>query len=359
MKHFRNLVLGLVFITLLIVANSQVVFATSPTDSEFFPLGTIELDTTNTNINIGGLVPAGRDGDFSPEGYGTCEFVELINNVLQFLFVIASLIAVIIFIYAGFLMVASKGDVAQITKSKGMFMNVTIGFVIMLSAFLIVNTVLGVLLGTGSPALNWQSIECSYAHTAGEVDEFSLVLERYEFLGWKFVGGDTEGIPVGGRGGGGGNCSVIINTNNPCYPSKLGCFTNTEYASMVCNIESSGGYARSVSATDLCKDGNSFSGGLFQINVLANHSRIPGCSGDFFEKTGQSAQGDCNEEKTNSKGVTYCAFRNCTITNQDMYETCMNAIMDPVTNIEIACGLYANGGWNHWLTSARICNVIN
>ena len=126
-----------------------------------------------------GLVPVGTE-NYSPQGYGTCELVELVNNVIAFLFTIASLIAVIVFVYAGFLLVSSRGNVAQIEKAKGLFSNAIIGFIIMLSAFLIVNTIMSMLLGSDSPVLNWKKIECSYANEPGEAT-FGIDLSSNEY----------------------------------------------------------------------------------------------------------------------------------------------------------------------------------
>ena len=155
--------------------------------------------------------------------------------------------------------------------------------------------------------------------------------------------------------GGGGSCSVP--TSGACAPSNMNCFSNPTDASRVCNLESSGGNYQAVSGSDLCADGRSFSGGLWQINVLANHSKIPGCSGDFFVKNGNSAQGRCLRNTTNSNGVSYCAVRDCRITNVSMYNYCMGETLKPEVNTAVACELYGNGGWRHWITSARACSV--
>jgi hypothetical protein len=78
-----------------------------------------------------------------------CTFVslmQLVDNVLSFLTnVIAFPLAVITFTYAGFLyMTTAVSD--QRSRAKGMMVKVVIGFAVLLSANLIVKTVLGVLL---------------------------------------------------------------------------------------------------------------------------------------------------------------------------------------------------------------------
>ncbi len=323
-----------------------------------------------------GLVPACPVGDttcteaYHPDNYGICEVVALSNNVIRFLVGLIALIATIALVYRGYQMVMSMGNPTALTKAKDLVVNVLVGMVIMLSAFLVVNTVMGILVGQDSALLNWNSFTCQYANEVGDAvtsieyqntytnevvyEDNWIVVDRYNYVnGYSTVVGGSNYI------GGGGSCSVISDPQNACYPMNLTCFGNTSDASKICNLESSGGNPNAISSTDICEDGRSFSGGLFQINVLANYNLIPGCSGGFFVKEGSSAQGDCAKYVTNSKGVTYCAVRKCQITDVPKYTACMNAVLNASTNIKIACSLYANGGWRrHWETSAKTCGVI-
>lgn len=287
------------------------------------------------------LVPLQCSGINAPVTCGTCEFFDLVRNVIEFIIVVASSIAVLIFMYAGFLYLTSGGSMEKAKKANSMFTSVVIGYILILAAFLIVDLIMQTLVSEEFPSiLNWNDdIECIYP----------TVPEKRGFT-------NSELLFESGAGVAGGSCSVM--ENGACAQSKLGCFGDTTAASKVCNLESGGGRVKIQSATDLCKDGKSFSGGVFQINVLANHSKIPGCSDDFFEKKGSSAQGDCLLPKTNSKGVEYCAIRDCKITNESKYDQCMKQIYDEKTNLEIACNLYSNGGFTHWQTSAKACSVL-
>ncbi len=320
-----------------------------------------------------GLVPACPVGEpncadpYSADNYGPCELVALVNNVVSFLIGIASVLAVITFVYAGYIMVLSQGNPSQIGKAKELFVNVLIGYVILLTAFLVVNTILSMMVGSTSSLLNWNQIECSYAYRAGvpttEMEalgqetvsamnfEGSVVVNRYE-------GTSTGGVDYGqggSAGSTGGSCSVITNPQNYCYPGNLGCFgSRAEDASKICNIESAGGNARAVSGTDLCEDGASFSGGLFQINILAHYDKLPGCSNNFFMKNGDGTQGTCLDERNG-----YCAVRDCRITDPAVYDACMNATFNPDLNIDIACQLFDNRGgtFGDWAYSANKCGI--
>ena len=92
-----------------------------------------------------GLVPCGRGDDMC----GTEDIVPLVDGVVRFLITILSALAVIVMVYAGFQMVTSGGDETKWRQAKGMFTNVVIGIIIVLAAWLIVDTILEVVTGTG------------------------------------------------------------------------------------------------------------------------------------------------------------------------------------------------------------------
>jgi hypothetical protein len=93
-----------------------------------------------------GLVP--ECGQVKIDGKEMCiwgwnELLGLINNIINFIFTKMILpIAAIMFTYAGFKVVGSGGDEESYKKGKEIFMNVVIGLVIALSAWLIVHTIL-------------------------------------------------------------------------------------------------------------------------------------------------------------------------------------------------------------------------
>lgn len=99
-----------------------------------------------------GLIPCNRvlnsgTGKFDdPCNFST--FVTLGNNLVNFLlFKFATPFAVILFMWAGFLFMFKSNSEGDISKAKNIFWNVFIGFIIALSAFLIVKLIL---LGLGA-----------------------------------------------------------------------------------------------------------------------------------------------------------------------------------------------------------------
>jgi hypothetical protein len=82
-------------------------------------------------------------------GDGECgldDLVALVQRVINWIIMIFAPIAMIMFAWAGVLMVTAGGNKGQIDRAKGIFTNVAIGLVIVLSAWLIVYTITTTLL---------------------------------------------------------------------------------------------------------------------------------------------------------------------------------------------------------------------
>jgi hypothetical protein len=81
-----------------------------------------------------------------------CTFADLIilaRNFIDVLVYFSTFLAVIGFIYAGFKLVTSEGDVGALKEAKRIFTMVATGFAIVLSAWLIVKLVFDVLVDSG------------------------------------------------------------------------------------------------------------------------------------------------------------------------------------------------------------------
>lgn len=89
-----------------------------------------------------------------------CHLIELANNIINFLIVISVLIASILFAWAGFIMVTSAGNMSKVKKAKDIFVDVLIGIIIVLSGWIIVNTVMSILVGDTLFGGSWKTIEC-------------------------------------------------------------------------------------------------------------------------------------------------------------------------------------------------------
>lgn len=140
-------------------------------------------------------------GDFTgpivPEAAQACpagwaSLIQVINNIVQFAIYGGIIICVLIFAYAGFLLVTNAAVPENRAKAKGMFINAAIGLILVLASWLIVNTVLGILgagdVGSLTSSLMTGGDTCITAKTTPSL----------------FSGSDSLGVTHPSTGGGGG-----------------------------------------------------------------------------------------------------------------------------------------------------------
>jgi len=99
------------------------------------------------------LIPCGTTSNPTPCGgaEGWNQLMTLVNNVIHFvLFDMVVPIAAIMFAYAGILLIFSGGDTSKRSKAKSIFINVAIGFIIAIAAWLIIEFILTLLGYNGS-----------------------------------------------------------------------------------------------------------------------------------------------------------------------------------------------------------------
>lgn len=332
-----------------------------------------------------GLVPCEDNCQF-------CHVAVLLNNIAAWLVGILSIVVALIFAVSGIQLVTSGGNVSAKETAKKRILNAFIGFVIVLAAWLIVDFIMKSLLSSDADLGTWNTIQCvsqpsatvqsrGLSNGAVITNECELVDPgTYDCSTLASQCEDGDGTPEYVTSPDGvesvtcrysasayaGSCEAITDPSNPCHasnPDMIDAFGDrVEEASVICNKESGGAPVKSGS--DLCcgPSGNcsgapSFSGGYFQINVLAHGDKVPGCDpGSFYSRNGTAGpQGDC--VRRNSAGI--CTGWSCSITNTSMYNTCMEVTRNSELNFEIAKGLYEGRGnkFNDWSWSARRCDV--
>lgn len=103
-------------------------------DKGLIPCG---MDDTNKDgmikntVNDQGVVITKEECDFT-------DIYKLIINVTNYLIILGAAISAIAFAWAGFLMMTSGGEAGKIEHAKAIFSKVVVGFLLMLSAWLIV-----------------------------------------------------------------------------------------------------------------------------------------------------------------------------------------------------------------------------
>lgn len=102
------------------------------------------------------LVPP--DCDVQGGCQSICDLAQLIQNIINDGIILATFLAAVLFAWAGFRMLTAGGDAHQIASAKKVFSAVFVGFLIVLSAWLIVDTIMKTLLSNGSQLGPWNEI---------------------------------------------------------------------------------------------------------------------------------------------------------------------------------------------------------
>lgn len=122
----------------------------------FIPFVVVASSHTLLGGSGAGLVPVvGADG-FS---YRACDLIALGNNIINFGVAFSVIVATLMFAYAGILYVtAASAGPEQVKKAHGVFINVFVGLLLVLLAWLIVNITSSVISGRG--LAEWTYISC-------------------------------------------------------------------------------------------------------------------------------------------------------------------------------------------------------
>jgi len=104
------------------------------------------------------LVPGCRGASCTP-----CNFLQLISNIVMFLVRdVTAPLAGLLFLVGGIMMISAGGDETRYKEGKDIFKNTAIGVLIVLSSWVIVNTLIttfGVSVEGFVPG-NWWSVKC-------------------------------------------------------------------------------------------------------------------------------------------------------------------------------------------------------
>ena len=147
------------------------------------------------------LVPCGGTGQALCQ---TCDILKLVKNLFDFLFFyLMPVMATLLFLYAGFLILLGGMDPGTVQKGYKVFRNTGWGLLILVTAWLIVNTTLRTIAGDNNVAANWWQLECKdeLVDTIGAVSPSptASASANFHFGGGKSGGGgasDSWGIYI-------------------------------------------------------------------------------------------------------------------------------------------------------------------
>ncbi len=110
----------------------------------------------------GKTVINGKTVDTAVATCDICAMGQMAQNIINFLLGLTIPAAALLFAWAGILFFSSRGVPEQINRAKKIFKTVVIGFVIAVSAWLLVNTVIQMLVtGTAYQDGSWKSLNCT------------------------------------------------------------------------------------------------------------------------------------------------------------------------------------------------------
>lgn len=339
------------------------------------------------SINVSetsGLVPCGFKTNAKgliEEGFRcqACHAFVLIDNVVDALIVIGSIVAAMAFAYAGFLMFSARGDTGQIGKAHGIFWDVFWGFIFLLSAWLIVDTIMKALVSESffrnlGP---WNQLRCVGQPIPKPLELTGSAPVRLpsDYESQVNLGRTFRATTIGKK------CTPAA--SGPCSPDTLreaGWGEAANNASTICMAESTGNplvdvfYGRR-NTDKMYTDGEErpFSIGLFQINTTQhNPANTESCRayGDISNCTSALARSRASASDCRAKiqaqgllGNTLISQLNLNggycheVVKPDLYARCVSALRDSRCNSDTALGLYQKSNWQPWALSRGNCGI--
>lgn len=277
--------------------------------------------------------------------YGTCEFVQLINNVISFLVTFASIAAVLLIIYGGFQLVVSAGNVSAKQAAKSILVNTLIGYVIILAAFLIVNTILGVLLPSGSPALGWQRIECLYPTV-------SISREYAEYNPAEFISQRADGTvyTADARGYVAGDCSPASFQSAGATAQEAAIFSCLSRYESGCNLAAQNPWSSARGVLQIVR-------GLNNDCHNLNNSTCTAAA----QRAGFTVSGNLNCSQAFTGGTSASNPSRARPGQEDLFEACNAAAANFECNVTAARCLTADDSYADWAVAdnQRACILNN
>lgn len=124
----------------------------------------LAVPLASVEAQVGGFVPCSGDGCSS------CHLVSMGNTIITWLIGMMFLVFAVLMVVAGFGLVTSAGNQSALDAAKSKFQNALIGIIIVLAAWIIVDTVLRGILKGGTGEIEgygpWSEVKCTTQATA-------------------------------------------------------------------------------------------------------------------------------------------------------------------------------------------------
>lgn len=108
------------------------------------------------------VVPQAPTGVEDYAFYDLCQLGQMAQNIINFLLGLSTFVATVMFAYAGVLYLTSTGNPIQVSRAHKIFKNVLIGFLVAITAWLVVQTFMSVVFRDSFfIGGNWNELECT------------------------------------------------------------------------------------------------------------------------------------------------------------------------------------------------------
>jgi hypothetical protein len=302
-----------------------------------------------------------------------CSLGQLIQNIINFLLGLAIPLSAIGFAWSGILYFSSGGSPGQVEKAKKIFKDMFIGFIIAISAWLIIQTLISTLV-TGNYFIGgkWNNLQCvsgiglnpGERLTGTSIGQIfnpvapTPVINYSDGQSQSCNSGDTlttespeDATTVCKRSDG----STYSPTSSPGLSSSGGscsgaasAFGNQNTTQCIVNAESSG-IASNYNHQYLSADGNPVVVGCFQVEMTpangnAGNLNYPECA----SAAGVSGDLNCNQAFSGPGGKAPATAYS--VSNSSLYQQCLKALQNVDCNTAVAKSLYNQSGYKPWET---------
>lgn len=267
--------------------------------------------------------------------------LQLVQNLMNAAISLGVVAFVLVIVYAGALFMMTPTNPESRSQAKGMLSNATVGFIIVLAAWVLVDFIMKLLYSGGGQFGPWNKIlvvtdsdKCIQPVAITPIQGLPSGLQTIEGA-VTGVSGSSGGGGASNSGGGqpgsiqvgAGTCPAM--SSGPCSIQNLtpsfGSAATT--FSKICYNESRG--TNIPSTVDIGTDHNPVSYGLFQINISANPVGGLPCPKAF--------------------NTPYTAKNhNVHVIDQALFQKCKAIALDPSQNIQWAAATYKSHGFSPW-----------
>lgn len=128
--------------------------------------------------------PADPQGNFSTCNGPDCDYCDvtaMIEKVIRWLVLVLTIIGALLFVYAGFIYTSSRGDVGRTKKGKDMLVSVIVGFIVLLSAWMIIDVIMKTFVGGDVGVWNSVTEQCGEQRDVPTPDAINIQSQRESY----------------------------------------------------------------------------------------------------------------------------------------------------------------------------------